>query len=148
MGIVIQTNSKKKKIEMVQKRVHTNSPKRYVITPSHSSQSGSNGPDITPKTRQSISEQSDAATPGSGIDKIISVKQWLLIFGMDQYFDDFVKNGYDSLDIIKEITDKSELEDIGIVSNDHQTKIMTQIAFLGDKDLEEMGGDFTQRLGS
>lgn len=43
------------------------------------------------------------------------------------YENSFMVNGYDSLDIIKEITTKDELKEIGITLKGHQTKIMAEI---------------------
>eukprot|EP01083_Nonionella_stella_P158283 514982_1 len=56
------------------------------------------------------------------------LREWLeekLKFG--QYYDVFVDNGYESLDIVKEITDQNELKEIGIVLKGHLLKLMTEI---------------------
>ena len=56
------------------------------------------------------------------------VKQWLTNkCNFEQYINLFILNGYSSLDIIKEINDKSELQQIGIKSPGHRTKIFAEI---------------------
>ena len=51
---------------------------------------------------------------------------------LTQYLDNFITNGYDSLDIIKEITKKEELNEIGIHLKGHQKKILNEIQRLNN----------------
>eukprot|EP01083_Nonionella_stella_P158282 514981_1 len=44
-----------------------------------------------------------------------------------QYYDVLVDNGYETLDIVKEITDQNELKEIGIVLKGHLLKLMTEV---------------------
>ena len=60
--------------------------------------------------------------------EMIKVHNWLTESVMlPQYFDNFVENGYESLNLISYISDKSELKDIAIHLIGHRTKIMTEI---------------------
>ena len=52
--------------------------------------------------------------------------------GLVQYFENFIKEGYETMDIIREITMESELDDIGIISEVDQHRIMTEIKKLSD----------------
>merc|ERR1712129_660660 len=45
----------------------------------------------------------------------------------DLYFDNFISNGFQSLDFIKEIQSFSDLNDIGINNEEHQNKILTAV---------------------
>eukprot|EP01084_Bolivina_argentea_P147839 258606_1 len=61
------------------------------------------------------------------------VEKWLVnTVKLPRYCDVFVDNGYDSLDIIKAISSKNELEDIGITLKGHIVKIMKEIKKLND----------------
>ena len=61
-------------------------------------------------------------------EDIIKVQRWLTEnVRFPQYFDNFVQNGYESLDLIKEIPDKNELKQIGIDLAGHRTKVMAEI---------------------
>eukprot|EP01083_Nonionella_stella_P168051 566249_1 len=65
------------------------------------------------------------------------VKQWLAdVVGLQQYFECFVYNGYDSLLFIKDISEESELQDIGISIARHQIHILAQIKLLKALDAE------------
>eukprot|EP01083_Nonionella_stella_P051150 135833_1 len=56
------------------------------------------------------------------------VKEWLIAqVELPQYYDILVDNGYDSVNIIKEITDEKELEAIGIVMKGHLLKLIKEI---------------------
>eukprot|EP01083_Nonionella_stella_P011764 33381_1 len=70
------------------------------------------------------------------------VKQWLEnTVELSQYVDAFISNGYESMQIIVEIQDISELAEIGIVSKQHQTKIKEEIMKLHqDNEIESMEG--------
>eukprot|EP01083_Nonionella_stella_P269769 913033_1 len=61
------------------------------------------------------------------------LKDWLSQkVRLPQYYDALVDNGYDTLDIIKEITDEKELTAIGIDLKGHVMKLMKEIQRLGD----------------
>eukprot|EP01083_Nonionella_stella_P070963 190249_1 len=56
------------------------------------------------------------------------VKEWLEgECGFGDYLHTFISNGYESVDIIKEIEIRSELEEIGITIKGHQTKLWAEI---------------------
>merc|ERR1712228_900768 len=56
------------------------------------------------------------------------VKKWLVVtVKLEIYFDLLIKHGYECMDFIKKITDKSELKSIGIIKKGHQTRMMKQI---------------------
>ena len=67
------------------------------------------------------------------------IREWLEVtVCLPQYYEVFVKNGYESLDFIKEINDREELEVIGIMLLGHQTKFLAEIKRLNaffDTDL-------------
>ena len=68
-------------------------------------------------------------------ENLIMVFTWLKsVVKLPQYYSLFVENGYESLDIIREIKDESELQDIGIQLSDTQ-QIMRAIKHL--KNTEE-----------
>eukprot|EP01083_Nonionella_stella_P078851 216044_1 len=58
------------------------------------------------------------------------VKEWLDDIGMTQYYDCMISNGYDTMDIIKEIKTNNDLEDIGIDLKGHQALILSQASQL------------------
>ena len=72
--------------------------------------------------------------------------------GLPQYYPVFLQNGYETLDIVKEITDKQELIDIGINHLQHQYRILAEVCKLNlqqtntpcDENLKNYG---KQRLG-
>ncbi len=55
---------------------------------------------------------------------VIALENWFASMELSQYSDLFVKNGYDSIDFIKEIIDMSQIVELGIDDQQHQTKIM------------------------
>lgn len=62
------------------------------------------------------------------------VKKWLSdTVKLEIYFDLLIKHGYECMDFIKKITDKSELKSIGIIKKGHQTRMMKQINNLKKK---------------
>ena len=68
------------------------------------------------------------------LSEIENIKKWLAnTVKLPQYIDNFTLNGYDSFDIISEITDKNELNEIGIELKGHQLKILKEILKLKDK---------------
>ena len=65
--------------------------------------------------------------------ELVKIQSWLKeTVRFPQYFDNFVKNGYDRMDYIMEIPDKGELKEIGITLAGHRTKIMAEIRRLKD----------------
>ena len=56
------------------------------------------------------------------------VKLWLLsTVGLPQYYDIFESNGFSTMQMIKEINGKEDLEYIGVKLKAHQIKIMNYI---------------------
>eukprot|EP01083_Nonionella_stella_P257384 881079_1 len=55
------------------------------------------------------------------------VKAWLDSIGFGSYVDLFTKNGFDSLEMVKEIKSKHDLNDIGVTIKAHQLKFMNHI---------------------
>ena len=49
---------------------------------------------------------------------------------LPQYYQRFLQNGHETLDIIKEIKDREELADIGINFMEHQDQFLTEISKL------------------
>ena len=65
------------------------------------------------------------------------VKQWLEdVVGFPQYYDLFMKEGLDSLRVIRKVENVNNLADIGIEKAGHQTLIMNYIQKLQDKSGE------------
>merc|ERR1712228_281770 len=57
--------------------------------------------------------------------KKIAVKQWLTDkVALPQYFDTFIKEGFDDMDTIKNTVTKEDLLEIGITKRGHRNKIM------------------------
>ena len=54
------------------------------------------------------------------------VKHWLINLKLDQYVDDFVKNGYDTMDKLIKIDNESMVK-IGIDTQDHRKTILCHI---------------------
>ena len=64
------------------------------------------------------------------------VKEWLNnIVERPEYYTNFVENGYESLEIIREIKHKSDLKDIGIQNVAHQDKILQCIYKLNQENV-------------
>eukprot|EP01083_Nonionella_stella_P014629 41078_1 len=75
------------------------------------------------------------------------LKDWLSQkVRLPQYYDALVDNGYDTLDIIKEITDEKELTAIGIDLKGHVMKLMKEIQRLGSTSLYEVNKPFIMGL--
>eukprot|EP01083_Nonionella_stella_P128178 388328_1 len=58
------------------------------------------------------------------------VRQWLVAIDdvqLREYYDAFVDNGYDSLDIIKEIDHNKQLQEIGIAVQQHRETLLQEI---------------------
>eukprot|EP01083_Nonionella_stella_P000535 1516_1 len=61
---------------------------------------------------------------GEGLDE---VRQWLESSGLSQYYDNFVKNGMNDLELIKTIENKDDLAYLGIELKGHQIAMMKKI---------------------
>eukprot|EP01084_Bolivina_argentea_P049734 91470_1 len=55
------------------------------------------------------------------------VRVWLDSIGFSMYYDILVQNGFDSMESIQEITDKNDLQDIGVTLKGHQLKLLKYI---------------------
>ena len=66
-------------------------------------------------------------TDEGNMNIIDELKEWLISIRMDKYYHLFVQNGWDSLDIITEITEKSELKAAGITKLPDQCLLMKEI---------------------
>eukprot|EP01083_Nonionella_stella_P085757 237900_1 len=76
-------------------------------------------------------EQSSSHTEGNHGTGALEVEQWLTaVVQLPQYLECFVNNGYDRLLFIKDISQTSDLEDIGICVLGHQTRIFAKIKLL------------------
>eukprot|EP01083_Nonionella_stella_P130042 394631_1 len=65
--------------------------------------------------------------PKNADTHLLEVQQWFQnVLELPLYFDAFVSNGYETMQIIKEISSKQELTEIG-VSSEHQMIILQQI---------------------
>ena len=58
---------------------------------------------------------------------LLQMKQWLASINMDQYFDVLLKDGIHSLEILKQIQDKSELKEIGIANLSDCCLLMSEL---------------------
>eukprot|EP01083_Nonionella_stella_P318527 1164815_1 len=68
------------------------------------------------------------------------IKTWLIdIVKLPQYYSLFVDNGYNTLRIVAAMTDKSELREIGITLQGHQTRIIREINRLNEKTIGKKG---------
>eukprot|EP01083_Nonionella_stella_P103703 296411_1 len=82
-------------------------------------------------------EKVQVTDPGIQIDERMKIRQekqreqleqWLTgTVKLPKYYQMFVQNGYDSLAIVKEVTDVNELAQIGIELKGHKVKIMKEI---------------------
>ena len=59
-----------------------------------------------------------------------SVMRWLKEINLSQYYDIFIKNGFDSIEMIKEISTKNDLNYIGVTIKAHQIKLINAISKL------------------
>eukprot|EP01083_Nonionella_stella_P094880 266312_1 len=63
-----------------------------------------------------------------GLSDKALLKEWLTQkVRLSQYYDAFAENGYETLDMVKEITDEEELKAIGITLKGHVLKLMKEI---------------------
>lgn len=65
--------------------------------------------------------------------KPISVEDLLQKITLQEYISVFVLNGYEDLELFKEI-EPSDLDYLGIVNTDHRAKILTAVQLLHDLD--------------
>ena len=92
--------------------------------------------------------KSASAETDQGFDGEEHVENWLRhVVKLPQYINIFIQQGYESLDIIREIKKKEELEEIGIIKKGHQTKIMAQILRLSEFYYQTDPGYLHLRLG-
>ena len=76
------------------------------------------------------------------------IRNWLRdVVNLEQYTDNFIQNGYESLAFIQDIGNVDQLSDIGIKKRGHQTRILAQIRRLrnyymyGHGFLDQVEGD-------
>ena len=84
-------------------------------------------------TRFGIKQRKETAGTASRetADDATEVRVWLgEIVGLSQYVNEFLLNGYDSLDMIKEINEDDQLKEIEIYDKDHRNKILREIGKL------------------
>lgn len=60
-------------------------------------------------------------------NEALTVQSWLQGIRLAQYYDTLVKNGFESMSIIVEISDKKQLSEIDIISIKHQEIFMKEI---------------------
>lgn len=65
--------------------------------------------------------------------KPISVEDLLQKIGMQEYISVFVLNGYEDLELFKEL-EPSDLDYLGIVNTEHRNKILAAVQFLHELD--------------
>merc|ERR1712176_26897 len=84
---------------------------------------------LRPNQQKQIEHSNDVYTVGNNINEEgrDDVKEWLNRINMDQYYEYFVNNGFDSLTLLKEINDLSYLEYIGVKVKAHQIIIIKNI---------------------
>merc|ERR1712130_673074 len=69
--------------------------------------------------------------------------------GVEEYYDNFDQNGYDSMEFIQEIENKEQLEDIGIVIAEHQDKLLKAISeYKAERKEEAEEGRFSSKKTS
>eukprot|EP01083_Nonionella_stella_P111151 325900_1 len=85
--------------------------------------STSNGSKISDKQMNIVSEEESKQR-----NERIEIKQWLTkVVELPQYYDVFIRHGFDKITLIKSIRLQSELEQIGIESMAHQIRLMAMI---------------------
>lgn len=65
--------------------------------------------------------------------KPASVEDLLRTINMQEHISVFVLNGYEDLELFKEI-EPSDLDYLGIINSEHRAKILTAVQFLHDLD--------------
>merc|ERR1719300_200631 len=68
---------------------------------------------IIPNEEAVPEEKEPAPVPTMGQENADNVKTWLTTLNMDRYYDSFIKNGYDTLDRVGEIT-PNDLKETGV----------------------------------
>ena len=66
-------------------------------------------------------------TDEGNMNAIDKLKKWLISIKMEKYYHIFVQNGWNRLDVITEITEKSELKAAGIPKLSDQCLLMAEI---------------------
>ena len=70
------------------------------------------------------------------------LESWLELLGLSQYLANFISNGYETLEFVKDIHDENDLLEIAISAEEHQKKLMMEIRLLqndeGNRDNEEI----------
>eukprot|EP01083_Nonionella_stella_P093992 263648_1 len=83
-------------------------------------------------------------TRGQENDLVIS---WLQkVVRLPQFIPNFLENGFESMGVIAHIENKRDLMEIGILSKDHQTLIMKQIAKLKVDGMQDDGEQLEEQL--
>merc|ERR1719461_1519597 len=67
------------------------------------------------------------------MDDVNAVRAWLANIGLSKYTDVFLSKGFDSVEFIRELKDKSELEEIGITDAKHQSVLLWHAELERDK---------------
>ncbi|XP_055716043.1 uncharacterized protein LOC129809922 isoform X2 [Phlebotomus papatasi] len=67
-----------------------------------------------------------------------SVEELLLRIGLKEYTSVFVLNGYEDLELFKEL-EPADLDYLGILNNDHRAKLLTAVQLLHDMDSNSDG---------
>eukprot|EP01083_Nonionella_stella_P013452 37867_1 len=67
----------------------------------------------------------------------ILVMRWLTeIVQLPQYYGNFLENGYDDMEFVQDISEKSELADIGVNKVGHQVRILAKIELLKNQGVD------------
>jgi len=95
----------------------------------------------SPPQQQPQPQQPERETAGGArrsihdIKNTDAVKQWLLNeVKLPQYEQAFISNGYETMEIVKEIRSEDQLQEIGIESQQHQHIILSKIHVLRGED--------------
>ena len=71
--------------------------------------------------RPELMETFGGDTTNGYVENVDEIKVWLNEMDLKEYYQIFIENGYDSMNMIKEIQFISELEEIGVTNVNHQT---------------------------
>ncbi|XP_059218597.1 uncharacterized protein LOC106092734 [Stomoxys calcitrans] len=92
---------------------------------------------LTGLTGKSLSAAMGAGSGGgrhlSNVNGPHSVEDLLMRIGLKEYTSVFVLNGYEDLELFKEL-EPADLDYLGIVNPDHRTKLLTAVQLLHDMD--------------
>eukprot|EP01084_Bolivina_argentea_P091534 164774_1 len=70
-------------------------------------------------------------------DDGLEIKRWLEnVVGLSEYYNNFIENGYQSMQFVKAIENELELREIDILIKEHQTLIMKEIKRLNGNEYE------------